>query len=41
LHRFFDEKADQLFAANIGRFNRQEEAHIAALNDAIPFKESH
>ncbi len=40
LHRFFDERADQLFAANIARFNRQEEAHIAALNAAVPFKET-
>ena len=41
LHRFFDQRADQLFASNIGRFNRQEEARITALNAAVPFKETH
>ncbi len=40
LHRFFDKRADRLFTDNIDRFNRQEEAHIAALNEAVPFKET-
>lgn len=41
LHRFFDKRLDKLFDDNIGRFNRQEESRIAALNAAVPFKESH
>jgi hypothetical protein len=39
LHRFFDKNADKLFGAYLGRLNRQEEARIAALNEAVPFKQ--
>jgi len=40
LHRFFDKAADRMFSSNIERMNRQEEARIAALNQAVPFKET-
>ncbi|MEI8095658.1 MAG: peptidogalycan biosysnthesis protein [Spirochaetales bacterium] len=40
LHRFFDASAGRLFAANVDRFNRQEEATIEALNEAVPFKQT-
>lgn len=40
LHRFYDAAADRLFAAYLGRMNRQEEARIAALNAAVPFREA-
>jgi uncharacterized protein len=40
LHRFYDAAADKLFATYLGRMNRQEEARIAALNEAVPFKQT-
>ena len=39
LHRFYDKAADKLFGTYLARLNRQEEARIAALNEALPFKE--
>lgn len=39
LHRFFDPAADRLFSTYLDRMNRQEEGRIAALNEAVPFKE--
>lgn len=38
LHRFYDPAAGKLFGTYLARMNRQEEARIAALNAAIPFK---
>lgn len=38
LHRFYDPAAERLFGTVLARMNRQEEARIAALNAAIPFK---
>jgi len=39
LHRFYDPAANRLFATYLARMNRQEEARIEALNDAVPFAE--
>lgn len=39
LHRFFDPAAERLFQTYLDRLNRQEEARIAALNQAVPWKE--
>lgn len=39
LHRFVDPTADKLFGGYLGRLNRQEDSRIAALNEAVPFKE--
>lgn len=40
LHQFFDPGADRLFTTYLERLNRQEEARIRALNEALPLKEA-
>lgn len=40
LHRFSDPRMDAILRANIGRINTMEKRRIAALDDAVPFKET-
>jgi hypothetical protein len=37
MHRFYDDRLQQLMTQYIDRINHEEQDHIAALNAAIPF----
>ena len=38
LHRFYDQRMNQVMSVNIDRINRREQQHIDELNEGLPFR---